>query len=392
MKNTALALLFTFPIVTATAQNGWNVLTTGTTLNLLDVQAFTADTVFMAGDDGILLKSFNGGGTFTTYQQPSQLIYTAVHFRTADTGFVATGGGYVRRTTDGGQSFANSGSCTCFINSVCFTDAHTGLFAGINGVYRSTDGGNSFGSTPVNTGPAFAGISSPAPGIFMGYKNGAIYRSTDYGQTFSADTIHTATAFPLIGICFLNALQGYAMTADGYQYYSGDQGSTWSQVNNAPLTNIVAMTFPDSFTGYLIEGPQRNHIYKTINGGQTWNLDYTSASAMESIDTKGNVVYICGQQGLALKNDSYTGLPDNATNFTGNLYPNPVNSTTDEITLQLPQIKDGHYTITDLAGRVVQTGTLAGHHTRINTAALAPGMYLVHTGTTKDAALKLIRQ
>lgn len=392
MKNAALALLFTLPFIAAPAQNGWNVLPTNTTLNLLHVQALAADTVFVSGDDGILLKSFNGGGSFTTYQQQSQLIYTTHFFRTADTGFVASGGGNVRRTTDGGQTFSTSGGCTCFINSICFTGNQVGLYSGVNGLYRSTDGGASFGSTPIITGPIPVGLQSPATGVFVGYKTFTVRKSTDYGQTFSLDTIHTATNFPLIGVHFFTPQQAYAMTADGYQYYSGDQGSTWTQVNNATLTNIVTMTFLDSLTGYLIEGPQRNHIYKTVNGGQNWNLDYTSTSAMESIDTKGNVVYICGQQGLALKNDSYTGLPENAGNSAAFLYPNPVSSSTDEITLQLPDNMGGPYTITDLAGRVVEAGRLAGRTTRISIAALAPGMYLVHAGTAKNAALQLIRQ
>lgn len=390
MKNAALALLFTFPFVTATAQNGWNVLTTGTTLNLLDVQAFAADTVFMAGDDGILLSSDNGGGTFTTYQQPSQLIYTAVHFRTADTGFVANGSGTIRRTTDGGQTFSNAGSCTCYINSVSFTDAHTGLFSGITGVYRSTDGGVSFGSTPVNTGPAFAGISSPAPGIFMGLKNGTIYRSTDYGQTFSADTIHTATSFPLIGIRFFNALQGYAMTADGYQYYSGDQGGTWMQVNNAPLTNVQRMTFMDSLTGYLIEGPQRNHIYKTVNGGQNWNLDYTSTSAMDDIDANNYVVYACGQNGLAIKNDSYTAVPEPTAAAGVILFPNPA---TGEQFLEFSAGRAGQpYTISNMQGQVLVQGALEGKKTRMPVNLLPAGVYVVQVSGGTPCTLRLVKQ
>jgi photosystem II stability/assembly factor-like uncharacterized protein len=392
MKKNILALLCSLPLAAATAQNGWNTLSTGTSLSLLAVQALAADTVFIVGDDGLLLKSFNGGGTFTSFQDTSQMIYTALHFRTADTGLVASGTGVIRRTTNGGQTFLNSGNCTCLITSICFSGSQVGLYSGLNGLYRSTDGGASFGSTPLLITAIPVGLVSPAPGIFIGHKSSVIRKSTDYGLTFSRDTIHTASNYPIVSTTFFNTQQAYAMTADGYQYYSGDQGSTWTQVNNAPLTNIQTMKFLDSLTGYLIEGPLRNHIYKTVNGGQTWSLDYTSTSAMESISTKGNVVYICGQLGLALKNDSYTGISENAENQSATLYPNPVSSNTDEITLQLPHNTGGTYTITDLTGRVVQAGMLAGRSTHISTATLVSGMYLVHTGTTQNAALKLIRQ
>lgn len=392
MKNASLTLLFTFPFLAATAQNGWNVLPTNTTLNLLHVQALAADTVFISGDDGILLKSFNGGGSFTTYQQPSMLIYTTHYFRTADTGFVASGGGNIHRTTTGGSSFAPAGGCTCFINSICFTDAQVGLYSGLNGVYRSTDGGASFNNTPLSIGTIPVGLKSPAPGVFIGHKTFAIRKSTDYGLTFSNDTIHTASNYPIVSTSFFSPLQAYAMTSDGYQYYTGDQGSTWTQVNNATLTNIHSVQFLDSLTGYLIEGPQRNHIYKTVNGGQTWNLDYTSTSAMESISIKGNVIYICGQQGLALKNDSYTGLPEPASGAAAKLYPNPVSNSTDEVILQLPQHTGGQYIITDLSGRVMVSGKLTGTTTRIRTAMLAAGVYLVYPGGAASACLKLVKQ
>lgn len=392
MKKNILALVCSLSLAAATAQNGWNVLTTNTTLSLNRVQALAADTIFISGDDGILLKSFDGGGTFTTFQDTSQLIYTALHFLTADTGLVASGTGVIRRTTNGGQTFLNSGNCTCLITSICFTDSQVGLYSGLNGLYRSTDGGASFGSTPLLITAIPVGLVSPAPGIFIGHKSSVIRKSTDYGQTFSRDTIHTASNYPIVSTTFFNAQQAYAMTADGYQYYTGDQGSTWTQVNNAPLTNIQTMKFLDSLTGYLIEGPLRNHIYKTVNGGQTWNLDYTSASAMESMAIKGNVIYICGQQGLALKNDSYTGLRENTTQHTAKIYPNPVSSSTAEVTLQLPQNTGGQYTITDLSGRVMASGKLTGTATHISTATLAPGMYLLHAGTTGNGTLKLIKQ
>lgn len=389
MKNVLNALVLLLFAITAGAQNGWNVLTTGTTLNLLDVQAYSSDTVFIAGDDGILLKSFNGGGTFVTQQDFSQPVYTAVHFRTADTGFVASGSGFVRISTNGGQNFTNSGNCTCYISDICFSNASTGLYSGLTGLYRSTNGGVSFGSTPLAT-TAPRKMEAPADSVFVGYKNGIVLKSTDYGQTFSPDTVHTASAYPFCGLHFFNPQQGYALTADGYLYYTGDQGSTWSFVYNSPLTNIQCMTFLDSLTGYLIEGPQRNHIYKTINGGQTWNLDYTSTSAMEAIDTKGNVVYISGQLGLALKNDSYTGISTSGETADAKLFPNPA---ADETILQLPNAVAGTtYVITDLSGRIVDRGTLTGLTTRIRTDALAAGIYMLRPGPESRTGLKLVKQ
>lgn len=390
MKKPTLTLLLGLLFFTAPAQNGWNALPTNTTLDLLHVQALAADTVFISGDDGILLKSFDGGGTFTTYQQPSQLIYMTHYFHTPDTGFVASGSGSLRRTTDGGQTFANSGSCSCLIKSICFCNSQVGLYSGLNGLYRSTDGGQSFGSTPIIQFQVPEGLVSPADSVFVGYKTFAVRKSTDYGQTFDADTIHTATNWGIIGIHFFTPQQAYAMTADGYQYYSGDQGSTWTLVNMAPLSNIQRMTFLDSLTGYLIEGPQRNHIYKTVNGGQNWNLDYTSTSAMESIDSKGNVVYICGQQGLALKNDSYTAVPEPAAATGVILFPNPA---TGEQFLEFSAGRAGQpYTICNMRGQVLVQGVLEGKKTLMPVNLLPAGVYVVRVSGETTCTLRLVKQ
>ncbi len=381
-----LAILCCFCACIVFAQNGWQQLTTNTNLNLLDVHAYTSDTIFIAGDDGILLKSFNGGATFTTYQNSGNQIYTATFFQTADIGFVANGNGDVKRTTDGGQSFSTVSSCTCFISNILFSDPIHGLYAGAFETYRSTNAGLNF----VNISPLIKTnrLASPVDSVFVSYHQKTIRRSGNFGQSFTIDTIHTATNSSLVNVFFTSTLHAYTMTSDGHFYETNDQGFNWSLVNTAAANLVVShFVFLDSLRGFLIAGNFKDQIYKTTDGGQSWTLDFTAPESILDIAVYGHVVYAVGDNGYVVKNDFFTAVTEPRNTIKINIFPNPA-TTAAHLLVSENEIGQTVW-LTDLTGRIVKTMPLTSTETTIDLSECAAGVYMLRLGNAVQQFIKL---
>lgn len=184
-------------------QNTWQIVPTNTTLSLLGLQCLGADTLIVFGEDGILLKSMDGGETFSTKQNISASVYTAAYFKNVDTGFAGSGYGSLLGTVNGGSNWTFTGTCTCFITGICFSDDQHGIFGGTAGVYRTVDGGASwFESTNI---PYFVPnrIAAFQDSVFVAIYGASFYRSSDYGTIWSKDTVNSYSNYSLSGLSFL---------------------------------------------------------------------------------------------------------------------------------------------------------------------------------------------
>jgi len=123
-------------------------------------------------------------------------------------------------------------------------------------------------------------------------------------------------------------------------------------------------------------------IRKTTDNGSTWNAQ-TSPTIQElrsvCFVTPG-LGFAAGANGTIIKYTGTTGIDEtNPLSESLEVYPNPAN---DQITLQVNSYLLGStYTLTDLAGRTIQTGQINSVKTEISISELTPGMYLLnHTG------------
>jgi hypothetical protein len=149
----------------------------------------TPTTGFIAGDNNTALRTSDAGITWTPLSLPA---LPAVHFRNiyfynSSIGFITGGAGTILKTTDGGAtwSLANRGiNPTYAIYSMIFFDANTGL-AGSNygGVYRTTDGGATWTLTTVHDPRSI--ISSMA--LISVYGTDSLYITTSIGNSSPSD-------------------------------------------------------------------------------------------------------------------------------------------------------------------------------------------------------------
>ena len=137
------------------------------------------NTGYVAGDNGIIRKTTNGGASWTSQNTGLTTKLTSIHFTSADTGCAVGIWGTVVGTTNGGTTWISehSGWTIYDLHSVFFTDADNGYAVGDNGTILKTTLGP-VGFKEINAGAeAFALFPNPAKdniGVRSAWTNGDV--------------------------------------------------------------------------------------------------------------------------------------------------------------------------------------------------------------------------
>lgn len=130
--------------------------------NLLGVFFFDATHGFVSGENGVLLKTLDAGGTYTKSNILTDRALGGVAFNTATSGWVVTDSeGVVFHTNDGGNSWqpVNIGAHDTLVHIV-FASATTGWIGGTQGqLYMTSDGGTTWRNLPTGTSNTISQIS-----------------------------------------------------------------------------------------------------------------------------------------------------------------------------------------------------------------------------------------
>lgn len=210
----------------------------------------------------------------------------------------------IYRSTNGGDSWDTilSNGVTNFLSVAC--DSLNNIYAanGSNGVMKSTDGGANWINIPSSTfnGSTVQVVACGKNGyVYVGVTSTGIYRSTDYGATFPVNVLSGQT-FVTIFIDRYNSNIVYAGSSSASLnglFRSTDAGLTfgdnlnplncWGIVQTSPAELFEATTS----TGYPFT--------KSTNGGLNWFTIGTQPGAMRgmTLDLVNNI-YICGNGGV----------------------------------------------------------------------------------------------
>jgi photosystem II stability/assembly factor-like uncharacterized protein len=285
--------------------------TSGTIALLQAVSAPSARIVWVSGHSAAVLRSTDGGATWTTLAVPGaegdSLQFRDVFAVDAETAYVLAAGPGVRsriyKTTDGGTSwmrqFTNPDSTAfydCFAfwdgaSGIAFSDAVSGHFI----VRRTTDGGAHWDRIPDDALPAarkgeggFA--ASGACVVTLGDRfawigTGAadtarVLRSTDGGGTWrvAATPIRGGSTAGLAALAFSDTLHGVALGGDvadpnargANVAVTADGGATWRAATPPPFTGAVygAAAVPGRPGALVAVGP-RGMAY-SVDAGNSW--------------------------------------------------------------------------------------------------------------------------
>ena len=222
MKRLFILIAFAF-LSTGALQAQWRELHTGVTENLYDVCCVDTNTVFVCGQNGVILKTVDGGDTWQELYRQEGRELCKIAFFDQNVGYAGgndgVNNGVLMRTTDGGETWEDVNNTIVFKNDYqdlvksyhIYNNAYDDLFSCHMGLY------------PVSTD------------TLLIYHSDKLYKSTDGGMNFVTQVFNG----------FINAA-----------YFNGDVG-------------FVVLCILD-VNEFEFEYDVQIVINKTIDGGETW--------------------------------------------------------------------------------------------------------------------------
>lgn len=151
----------------------------------------------------------------------------------------------------------------------CLTSADVVVVGDAGTILKTTDGGASWS-------PRNAGISQSLHRVqfldgvhgFVVGDDGTLLKTGDGGESWSA--VNSGTTEDLYGLFVLNESVWYVSGSNGTIRKTEDGGASFSTLPFPVTASVVRLQFLDANVGYaMAEG-----LYKTTDGGATWELKY----------------------------------------------------------------------------------------------------------------------
>ncbi|HSG68565.1 MAG TPA: hypothetical protein VK994_07660, partial [Bacteroidales bacterium] len=255
-----LALTY-FPILSPAQGNYWFPQNPAPLVeDLRDISVIDPNTAIVACEEGLILKTTNGGFSWDTlfYHDDPIFSFNKLFFTDEQNGWVI--GEMVIKTTNGGVNWYSCPVCLDVVNDIFFIDPQIGYLAGKEGnkatILKTSDGGQSW--TPI---------------------------------------LSDSTLWTTMCVQFISVNVGYA---GGYQKVlkTMDGGETWFDIG-APLLGYIVnnIHFADENTGYIVN--ERGKIARTLDGGASWSVcSYTGLDVRSVYCLGESNAWICGNDTL----------------------------------------------------------------------------------------------
>lgn len=387
----------------------WEPLNPGVNINSFnDVFCISTNTIIAIGSQGTILKSTNGGDTWTKKISGTTETLVKVEFPTAEIGYIICSNGDLLKTTDSGETWIQKqrGDGPNYFSNLSCVDENI-IFASNS---KSTDGGENwttFNETQNsdriqflnndvgfvgeylwkqnnsqapkffkthNSGDSWQIISGVAPFHFLNenigyYYLGGLYKTMNGGENFEKLSNNTNQLYSLRdliavgentvwGIVYLSLLDGDTSSRGFIKISSSGNEPFTEQIlpDNNPQLNFEAMHFANETLGFAVG---RNN-----NQGIIWR--------------NGNGI----NTNMATQEHS---------NIEFSIYPNP-SSTQININFKTPIKENISVTLTDISGKMVYSEKFINKQTiNIKTSHFQKGSYILSIQTfEKKSSQKII--
>jgi len=305
------------------SQSGWfwqNPLPTNSNLN--DVCFINSNTAYAVGWHGVIIKTTDGGASWTQLRINSDLKLYSIQFINANTGFIVSGdedehttNNVVLKTTNSGENwyviynFPNS-----HLNNIFMIDGNTGFIAGRYypsvpwnaRIYKTTNGGNNwteylFENTNTLNSIFFVNNQS---GYTVG-DNGMIFKTTNQGINWNS--LSVISFGDLKSVFFINDTTGYIAGWGGKLYKTENGGINWTLLSLNTTSNLWDIKFFNPNTMFVIGGGplyyQPGRIFKSSNIGNSWDST-THASGLRRIAFANNFITVGNNGSLLVSFDA----------------------------------------------------------------------------------------
>ncbi len=343
----------------------------------------------MEGVFGRCSMTIDGGKTWKSVLIKLNETFSTCISINNSTGFV--GGSGLYQTTDGGVNWIKVGNGLTSIKDIFFVNEQIGFIAADTSIYKSTNGGGSWGKILYCKGLSSIFFINESTGWAVG-ESGLILKLTDKG---TSEKIASGTTLPLSKVFFSDRNTGWI--AGGYNNSSDglhpvllktvNGGGSWSKIENVNWL-IHDLCFRNNLEGWAVGGDKNKKgiIIETFDGGNNWSVQVdTLRVPLIATDFKDGYGWAIGN-GLVLKKDFsiITGIKENNEIFNCKTilfqnYPNPISSKT-TIKYQIPAISNVDLSVYSITGFKIKTlvkeRQQAGQYEiEWNAEGMKPGLY-----------------
>ena len=280
------SLLFSLILLAAQLSLGqsWAVNPSKAPGDLVAAYFTSAERGWVAGDEGYLGMTVNGGKTWQKYPLGTTETINEIYFRNDKNGYLVAGR-KMFLTKDGGQTWQetkifNQGefrNLTPEFICIRFSDKKRGLIIGslLNKndevvealVMRTDDGGDTWTRIVVPTQKELfhLEVNGTSHAWIVGDK-GLILASDDGGMTWRIQNSGVTRA--LFNVDFRDDNEGFAVGGGGTILRTVDGGSTWMKVPSPVTETLKRVDFADDKNGWIVG--HKGSILRSGDRGQTW--------------------------------------------------------------------------------------------------------------------------
>jgi len=234
------------------------------------LQFLDANRGFMAGDDGLLLITEDGGRNWAKVSVPSKENLTDISF-VGNEGWISGYNGLILHSSDGGKTWsAQTTGVTQTLESVYFADASHGWAVGwIGTIIRTADGGASWKEAQDITGAEV---------------------------TWSLNAVY-----------FRDLQNGWAVGFNGQMLRSKDGGANWATLKSPVRATLTSLLFDKGGVGYIAAG---SDLLISKDGGESWSgIEIEDPVFLSHVMNVNDSIWAVGEFGiLTLKDQKWRRL------------------------------------------------------------------------------------
>ncbi len=284
--NLTFILIFTCGI-SVFAQSEWIAQPSGIKGDLITVFFTSSDRGWIAGDDGFLASTQDGGKNWATYPLNTDANINEIYFRNKDNGYLVAGR-QMFITRDAGKTWQDIkifrsgefGAGTPEFLSIRFSDKKRGYVVGsvLQGkaddqvvvdslLMRTEDGGDTWQRirVPTRTELFHLDFSGNSHGWIVGDK-GVILTTRDEGLNWRLQVSGVDRA--LYNVDFRDDKDGYAVGGGGTILRTENGGSTWEKIDSSFTNTLLRVDFADDKNGWIVG--HGGNILRSNDRGKTW--------------------------------------------------------------------------------------------------------------------------
>ena len=307
---------------------GWEQLESGVTQDLNNVFFICLNRGTVVGDEGIILRTGEGGGNWTPQISGVVENLYAVSYYGYSKILAVGASGTLLYTTNSGMNWTvlQTGMMGTYFSCQMINET-IGVAIGVNAIFqpfftRTNDGWNTWDSTSfyieygsvfyegrlsdvyfINASVGFATAIVDVPA------GGAIVRTTDGGSTWETVFFYDEALF---SIDFTGGGVGYAVGDQGTVVQTLDDGESWQELESTVNTALRGIDFSSESTGIVVG--DNGIILRTENEGLSWTQQTSGTTndllGVHCVTNMFSVVV--GESGIILRTQT-GGYPEDIT-------------------------------------------------------------------------------